>query len=236
MRIFEIDLKEAIRENHQDYVSFNDFFTRELKPGARPISGLICSPADGAVSACGNIETTRILQAKGIDYSVRQLLADSKSATCYANGSFATIYLSPSDYHRVHAPLEGQLLKICYVPGKLFSVNQKTANGIPDLFADNERLVMHFQTEQGAMAVVMVGAMIVAGIRPAWSDRIFTPGTLTEQVFSPPKTFQKGDELGSFLMGSTAIVLLEKRIQWEVSEGERVRLGEALVLEKLNKP
>jgi len=229
IKIFKVDLSEAEREDYRDYKTFNDFFTRTLKPGARNISGLICSPADGVVSACGDIQGNKLIQAKGKKFTLEKLLAHAGLADKFKNGSFATIYLSPKDYHRVHCPLSGQLLSGTYVPGKLFSVNKITTEAVDDLFAINERYIMHFDTAQGAMVVVMVGAMIVAGIRPAWQTTVFPAQKFSKQTFEPSKSFVQGDELGSFLMGSTAIVLLEQRVRWEIASDQAVRLGETLV-------
>ncbi|MDG1834375.1 MAG: archaetidylserine decarboxylase, partial [Pseudomonadales bacterium] len=157
------------------------------------------------------------------------LLADASLAEKFSKGSFATIYLSPKDYHRVHIPTGGLLAAGNYIPGRLFSVNKATTESVDDLFAINERYVMQFDTPQGAMAVIMVGAMIVAGIRPAWRDDVFPPRKFDKHKFEPPKPFNQGDELGSFLMGSTAIILLEKRVDWCITADQPVRLGDSLV-------
>ena len=231
IRIFKVNLAEAERDDYRDYETFNDFFTRTLKPGARSISGSVCSPADGLVSACGDIVDNRLIQAKGKNYTLEKLLANAGAAEKYSNGSFATIYLSPKDYHRVHCPLGGNLHMGTYVPGKLFSVNKATTETVDDLFAINERYVMHFDTDQGAMVVIMVGAMIVAGIRPSWQTDVFPARRFCKQTFEPAKSFAQGDELGSFLMGSTAIVLLEQRVNWEIAPDQSVKLGDALVAE-----
>ena len=232
IRIFDVDLTEAERENYRDYTTFNDFFTRTLKPGAREFTGLISSPADGVVSACGAIQERSLIQAKGKQYTLEKLLADASLAEKFSKGSFATIYLSPKDYHRVHIPTDGLLAAGNYIPGRLFSVNKATTESVDDLFAINERYVMQFDTPQGAMAVIMVGAMIVAGIRPAWQDDVFPPRKFDKHKFEPPKPFNQGDELGSFLMGSTAIVLLEKRVDWCITTDQPVRLGDSLVVDQ----
>ena len=232
IRIFDVDLTEAERENYRDYITFNDFFTRTLKPGAREFTGLISSPADGVVSACGVIQERSLIQAKGKQYTLEKLLADASLAEKFSKGSFATIYLSPKDYHRVHIPTGGLLAAGNYIPGRLFSVNKSTTESVDDLFAINERYVMQFDTPQGAMAVIMVGAMIVAGIRPAWRDDVFPPRKFDKHKFEPPKPFNQGDELGSFLMGSTAIVLLEKRVDWCITADQPVKLGESLVVDQ----
>lgn len=229
IRIFAVDMTEAESADLASYPSFNAFFSRRLKPGLRPIEGRVSSPADGCVSACGDITNNQIIQAKGIDYSVEKLLASPRS-TRFRHGSFITIYLSPKDYHRVHNPITGDLGSGTYVPGKLFSVNDATARSVPDLFADNERYVMHFDTPQGAMAVVMVGAMIVAGIQTPWHQAPYPAGKLLDETFTPPRHIAQGEELGKFLMGSTAIVLLEKRVSWQVSANQLVKMGQSLVL------
>lgn len=226
IRVFDVDLTEAESANIEDYPSFNAFFTRRLKPGSRPIEGLIASPADGCVSACGDLAGNQILQAKGLSYSVEKLLAGP--AAQFKDGSFITVYLSPRDYHRVHMPVSGDLHNSIYVPGNLFSVNDTTAQLVPDLFAANERFVTRFDTPRGAVAVVMVGAMIVAGIKPAWKATPFAAKRTCPDSYSPPKALAQGEELGAFLMGSTAIVLLEKRVDWQVSAGDLVRMGQSL--------
>jgi phosphatidylserine decarboxylase len=229
IRIFDVDMTEAERGNYRDYDTFNDFFTRTLKPGARDFSGLVSSPADGVVSACGNITDSKLFQAKSKRYTLEKLLANAGAAEKFRHGSFATIYLSPKDYHRVHCPIAGSLQMGTYVPGKLFSVNKKTTEAVDDLFAINERYVMHFDTKNGAMVVIMVGAMIVAGIRPAWQDKVFPARMFDKHQFVPPKIFAQGDELGSFLMGSTAIVLFEHQVDWNITPNQSVKLGESLV-------
>jgi len=223
---YQVDLTEAAESNISAYPSFNAFFTRSLKAGVRPVSGDICCPADGVISASGLIENGRILQAKGIHYTPQKLLGGD--AADYQNGSFMTVYLSPKDYHRVHCPAAGDLVQARYIPGRLFSVNQQTTTGLQDLFTINERLVMEFDTGFGKMAVIMVGAMIVAAIQPVWRDQPFQARTLIEEVFSPPRTFAMGEELGRFQMGSTAIVLCQAQINWLRQSQEPVKMGEAI--------
>ena len=174
-KAYNISLDEYERQSLNAYESFNDFFTRELKEDARTIDATangIVSPADGIISQLGQIEDHKLLQAKGRHYDVGQLLADSEDGSYFADGSFATIYLAPSNYHRVHMPFTGTLTKTRYVPGTLFSVNNTTAANVPDLFARNERLVCMFDTKYGKAAVVMVGAMIVAGIETVATGKI----------------------------------------------------------------
>lgn len=233
---FKVNMSEAAQPDYRYYRNFNEFFTRPLAEGQRTICAEgVASPADGAVSQCGDIEAGRVFQAKGQSYTVLELLGgDRELAHAFEDGEFATIYLSPKDYHRVHMPLTGKLLKSIYVPGELFSVNQATAENVPRLFSRNERLVAIFETEKGKMAVVLVGAMIVAGIETVYAG----------QVAPPPKTIQvtdyeaplaevvleKGAELGRFKLGSTAIVLFEKsaNVDWEVDAGDSVRMGQQI--------
>jgi len=233
---FPINMAEAERENHEQYVSFNDFFTRELKAGARPIvqdENTIASPADGAISEIGTIEKDQLLQAKGHKYSLLALLGgDTALAEQFNNGAFATIYLSPKDYHRVHMPLAGTLQKTLYVPGKLFSVNQTTANNVPGLFARNERLVCVFETDSGPMIVILVGAMIVAAIETVWAGQI-APQSKKVNAIDLTKTIElnKGGEMGRFKLGSTAIVLFpENTVTWNetLENGSAIQLGELL--------
>ena len=184
---YGVDMSEAQEQDPLAYDNFNAFFTRALKLGARPLAeGIggalpILCPADGAISQLGDITEKGLLQAKGRHYTVADLLASENDAAAFDGGCFATVYLSPKDYHRVHMPLAGRLTKMSYVPGDLYSVNQQTAEGVPNLFARNERLVCLFDTELGPMAVVLVGAMIVAGIETVWAGRV-CPGRDRSQV------------------------------------------------------
>lgn len=214
-------MDEAQRQTPEDFVCFNDFFTRELKENARPISedtAEICSPADGAISQLGEIKEGRIFQAKGQDYSVFELLGgDAQLADTFKNGQFATVYLSPKDYHRVHMPISGTLQRTVYVPGDLFSVNQTTAENVPRLFSRNERLIAIFDTEIGPLAMVMVGAMIVAGIETVF-DAVVTPPTseLSMTDYSDQNIrLNKGDEMGRFMLGSTVVLCFAKEVmEW----------------------
>lgn len=225
---YQVDTSEALEQDIEVYDTFNSFFTRQLKPGARPVGGRFCSPADGSVSAAGDINSGQLIQAKGIDYSLQKLLARDDVAD-FQQGSFITIYLSPRDYHRVHCPITAELYHARYIPGRLFSVNQATTEGVKDLFAVNERLVMDFNTASGKMTVIMVGAMIVAAIKPAWRLKPYQAQKTIEENFSPTKTFEIGEELGLFQMGSTAIVLLQERVNWLKTTSAPVRMGEAIV-------
>ncbi|MEX0964693.1 MAG: archaetidylserine decarboxylase [Pseudohongiellaceae bacterium] len=214
---YKVDMSQAKVQDIGSFENFNAFFTRELKEGVRPICdrpGAIVSPADGAVSQLGDINDGLLLQAKGRHYSCQSLLAnDTQLANLFNKGKFATIYLSPRDYHRVHMPFAGILQRTIYVPGKLFSVNQTTAESVPDLFARNERLICLFQTELGPMAVILVGAMIVAAIDTVWAGPVCPVSgarQVTEVDFSqltPAIELSTGAEMGRFRLGSTAIVL-----------------------------
>ena len=219
IRRYGVDLSEAEYSEPEDYADFNAFFTRRLKTGARPLPEdrqLIVSPVDGAISQLGAIEQDQIFQAKGHQYSSQALLAGTaEQAARYDNGQFATIYLAPRDYHRIHMPLSGSLRSMRYVPGRLFSVNPVTAAAVPGLFARNERLVCEFDTELGSMAVILVGAMIVAGIETVWSGPV-CPGPAAGKQYEKQYTsgagsvkLERGDELGLFKTGSTVILLFE---------------------------
>ncbi|MFI8555388.1 phosphatidylserine decarboxylase [Psychrobacter sp. 4Dc] len=232
-KAYNISLDEYERQSLNAYESFNDFFTRELKEDARTIDATangIVSPADGIISQLGQIEDHKLLQAKGRHYDVGQLLADSEDGSYFADGSFATIYLAPSNYHRVHMPFTGTLTKTRYVPGTLFSVNNTTAANVPDLFARNERLVCMFDTKYGKAAVVMVGAMIVAGIETVATGKI----ARTDDIFESDHDMQfaAGEELGRFYLGSTAIVVLPKAAKADWLDGMQansvVQMGQLL--------
>ncbi|WP_347331476.1 archaetidylserine decarboxylase [Marinimicrobium locisalis] len=220
---YGVDMSEAVEENPKAYSCFNEFFTRALKPGARPIDtteGSIVCPADGSMSQVGRIEEGRIFQAKGQMYTARELLGGSEAlAAEFDQGHFATIYLSPKDYHRVHMPYTGQLRTTVAVPGELFSVNTATARQVPRLFSRNERLVTIFDTDIGPMAVVLVGAMIVAGIETVWGGEVAPIRRKVQTLDFRPQpsiTLQKGEEMGRFKLGSTAIVLFGKdKVAWE---------------------
>lgn len=232
-RVYGISLAEYERGSLTDYHSFNDFFTRELKDGQRPFSDdeqAVACPADGTVSQIGEIVDGQILQAKGRNYSVAQLLASHEDGEYVKDGAFATIYLAPSNYHRVHMPFDGVLVETRYVPGDLFSVNNATASHIPDLFARNERLVCVFDTAFGRAFVVLVGAMIVAGIECIATGKLKRSDRL--QVAKHTLALKKGDELGRFYLGSTVIVVLPKtaKTAWHsnFAHGRSVKMGETL--------
>ncbi|MGI9289055.1 MAG: archaetidylserine decarboxylase [Pseudomonadales bacterium] len=235
---YNVNMKEAAAEA-DSYSSFNAFFTRSLKPDARPLANskrFILSPADGAVSQLGLIESGRIIQAKGQDYTVSELLAgNGELAKKYHDGMFITVYLSPRDYHRVHMPVSGVLKDTTYVPGDLFSVNQTTASHVPRLFARNERLVCVFDTDLGQVASIMVGAMIVAGIETVWGGPLAVHGKEIQysdyQDTKTPLALDAGAEMGRFMLGSTVILLFEAgQIEWlpELQADSAVRMGQAL--------
>lgn len=234
---FDVNMAEAAESDYTKYQSFNKFFTRALTDGARPIADGKCviSPADGAISQLGHIQEGRIFQAKGQHYSTFELLAGNKSlADYFTDGVFSTIYLSPRDYHRVHAPISGTLSDMIYVPGDLFSVNNTTANHVPRLFARNERLITVFDTEIGKVAVILVGAMIVAGIETVWAGQIAPPTKNVITLFekNPKETrLQKGDELGRFKLGSTVVMLFQKdkiRLNANLEAATPIRMGDKL--------
>lgn len=207
-------MQEAVQEDPFAYANYNDFFTRVLKPELRPVAtgaNAIVSPADGLLAQFGAINTNKILQAKGHYFTLQDLLAHDLCAREFANGRFATVYLAPKDYHRVHMPLTGKLRKMYYVPGKLFSVNTHAAENIPNVFARNERVVSIFDTQAGPMAVVLVGAMIVGSIETIWAGQISPPHCghikVTDYTNEPEIKIAKGAEMGKFKLGSTVVVL-----------------------------
>jgi phosphatidylserine decarboxylase len=209
---YNVNMAEAVHADPAHYKSFNEFFTRPLKDGVRPLahSTWVC-PVDGAISQCGAIERDQIFQAKGHQYSTRALVGgDAALAEQFQNGQFATLYLSPRDYHRIHMPVAGKLLRMVHVPGDLFSVNPTTARGVPGLFARNERVVCEFETEHGPMVLVLVGATIVGSMATVWHGQVNPPrpGTVREWHYeSQDVRLQKGEEMGRFLLGSTVVML-----------------------------
>jgi phosphatidylserine decarboxylase len=233
-----VDMSEAIEPRPESYPSFNAFFTRAFKDGARPIDGAVDSfaaPVDGTLSQFGEIHRDRIFQAKGHDFSLQTLLGGREDlAAPFVDGQFATIYLAPNDYHRIHMPISGMVRETVFVPGRLFSVNPVTAENVPGLFARNERLVVSFDTEWGPMILVLVGAMIVASIETVWSGVVAprskaTTTTVYGGVEAP--TLEKGAEMGRFRLGSTVVALLPKdTVQWRHGfvSGMRMEMGKAL--------
>jgi len=232
IKVFKVDMNEACEPDPTAYATFNDFFTRQLKPDARPLGEGVLCPADGKLSQFGPIEADRLLQAKGHRFSVVDLLGgDAEAARRYSGGSYANIYLSPRDYHRVHMPLAGTLTEMVYVPGRLFSVNAATTDHVPNLFARNERLVCHFDTEQGPMAVVLVGAMIVAAIETVWAGQV-TPlsGQVQRIRFDQPIHLERGAEMGRFKLGSTVVLAFADQVDFAapLAPGSKVQMGQSL--------
>lgn len=230
---FGVDWSEAANSDIEQFEHFNAFFTRALKPDARPLgSARVIMPADGRISQSGPVTDGRILQAKGQDYSLAQLLADGSWSKAFEGGTFATIYLSPRDYHRVHMPAEGVLVETRHVPGRLFSVSPAAVNTVPALFARNERLVCRFDTEFGPMAVVMVGALLVSGVASVWAgDEIppYADRVIVKDWRSQAIRLARGAEMARFNYGSTVIVVLPKGLVLSDLPAELpVRLGQDL--------
>jgi len=235
LKLYPIDMTEAAQSDPLSFGSFNEFFTRALKPGARTIAAdltAIACPVDGTISEAGEIDGERLLQAKGHSFSLTELLAAQPWARSFEGGSFATIYLAPFNYHRVHMPLRGDLKETVYVPGRLFSVNAITASHVPRLFARNERVLTLFDTAFGQVALIMVGALNVGSMATVWAGDI-TPAARRVMTRLPGRdlSLEKGAELGRFNMGSTVILLFQQgRARWlgEVRAGAVVRLGQSL--------
>ena len=232
---YGVAMREAAEPDITRYRTFNDFFTRALKPGVRPLAAaeLVC-PVDGAISQFGRIESDQIIQAKGHRYSATALLGgDAGLAAPYRDGSFATLYLSPKDYHRIHMPCDGRLMRMIHVPGDLFSVNPVTARGVPGLFARNERVVCLFEGAR-PFVLVLVGATIVGSMATVWHGVVNPPrtGTVREWRYdeAPVLRLRQGDEMGRFLLGSTVVLLFPSALRfnpaWE--SGRAIRLGEAM--------
>jgi phosphatidylserine decarboxylase len=232
-----VNWEEAKSPLASDYPDFNAFFTRELRSGARPLDpdpSAFVSPSDGRISQCGRVTNDRLLQAKGHSFSVRTLLANDASAKEFINGFFYTIYLAPRDYHRVHMPMDGNLLRMIHVPGRLFSVAPYTVRQVPNLFARNERVISLFETSRGSMAVVLVGAMLVSSMETVWAGAVTPPRGRRVSVGDWSRrgiSLKKGDEMGRFNMGSTVIVLLPATavsMLAELGPGDSVLMGEKL--------
>ena len=236
---YRVNMDEALDSDIGAYLTFNDFFTRALKPGARPLAraALVC-PVDGAISQFGDIEKDQIFQAKGHHYSTTALVGgDAALAAHYQDGSFATIYLSPRDYHRIHMPCDGRLTRMIYVPGELFSVNPVTARGVPGLFARNERVVCVFESARGPFVLVLVGATIVGSMATVWHGVVNPPrGKVVREwhypaADQPEVMLRQGEEMGRFLLGSTVVLLFPKgplRFNPDWAPGSAVRLGELM--------
>jgi phosphatidylserine decarboxylase len=235
---YRVNMDEALDSNIGAYLTFNDFFTRALKAGARPLAqaDLIC-PVDGAISQFGRIEHDQLLQAKGHHYSTTALVGgDAALAQQFDHGSFATLYLSPKDYHRIHMPCDGRLTRMIYVPGALFSVNPVTARGVPGLFARNERVVCVFESARGPFVLALVGATIVGSMATVWHGVVNPPRgkVVREWDYSgeaTPIVLKQGDEMGRFLLGSTVVMLFPKeplRFNADWAPGRSIQLGEAM--------
>ncbi len=234
---YGVNMAEAANPDPAAYATFNDFFTRALKPGARPLApaAWVC-PVDGAISQLGALDGERLLQAKGHGYTATALLGgDAAAAAAFHGGHFATLYLSPKDYHRIHMPAAGTLRRMIHVPGELFSVNPATARGVPGLFARNERVVCLFDGERGPFAMVLVGATIVGSMATVWHGVVNPPrpGRVREWHYGGASEvrLQQGDEMGRFLLGSTVVMLLPPgplRFNPAWQPGGAIRMGEAM--------
>lgn len=236
---YKVDMSEAQQSDPYAYPSFNEFFTRALKAQARPIAAdpnLIVSPVDGTVSQCGHLNDTSIFQAKGHNYSLKELLGgDEEAVEAYRNGSFACIYLAPYNYHRIHMPFDATVRSNLYVPGDLFSVNAATARAVPRVFARNERLICDFDTPLGRMAVVSVGALFVGSIETVHCGEVNPPPRGRKQAVPLSqgigRSFSKGEELGRFNMGSTVVLLFQaNRMRWDarLAPESTVKLGQPI--------
>ena len=233
---YGVDMSEAANPDIASYASFNEFFTRALRPGLRPLAKAAATcPVDGAVSQLGAIEHDQIFQAKGHHYSTTALLGgDAQLAAQFQDGQFATIYLSPRDYHRIHMPCDGRLLRMEHVPGALFSVNPTTARGVPGLFARNERVVCLFDTPLGPMALVLVGATIVGSMATVWHGQVNPPRTGQPRRWDYAEqkiALRQGEEMGRFLLGSTVVLLFARgaiRFEPGWAAARAVRMGEAM--------
>ncbi|MBT9532384.1 MAG: phosphatidylserine decarboxylase [Pseudomonas sp.] len=236
---YQVNMEEAARSDIASYLTFNDFFTRALKPGVRPLAEAdLISPVDGAISQFGRIEHDQIFQAKGHHYSTTALVGgDAVLAAQFQNGSFATLYLSPKDYHRIHMPCDGRLTRMVHVPGELFSVNPVTARGVPGLFARNERVVCVFESPRGPFVLILVGATIVGSMATVWHGVVNPPrGKQVRAWDYDPNAeaavvLRRGEEMGRFLLGSTVVMLfpagpLHFNPDW--APGRLIRLGEAM--------
>ena len=236
VRRYGVNMDEAANPDVASYSSFNEFFTRPLKKGARPLAeAALVSPVDGAISQCGRIEGDRIFQAKGHSYTTRALVGgDAALAAQFEGGEFATLYLSPRDYHRIHMPCAGRLTRMVHVPGDLFSVNPTTARGVPGLFARNERVVCVFEGEHGPFVMVLVGATIVGSMATVWHGVVNPPrsGQLREWTYEMGNIeLAQGEEMGRFLLGSTVVMLFPKGVMQfnaDWTPARPIRMGEAM--------
>ncbi len=238
VKLYNVELEQAERETAKDYVSFNDFFTRHLKQGARTWhldKKNIISPVDGAISQIGQLEGNNIIQAKGKTYTLNTLLANDADAIAkLSDGFFTTLYLSPRDYHRIHMPVRGKLIKSIYVPGDLFAVNNATVRNVDNLFARNERFISIFETEFGLMAQIMVGAIFVGSMETVWLGQITPPYTrqlIIREYKDNPIILEQGQEFGHFNMGSTVILVFEKEsLRWlaNLKASDAIEVGQEL--------
>lgn len=239
IRLYGVNLSEALVQDLNHYASFHEFFIRKLKADIRPVdfsTNTIVSPCDGTISQIGSINGDTLIQAKGRHYTLTALLGDENLAHPFINGNFATIYLAPHDYHRVHMPYNGNLRHLCYIPGKLFSVNHETTQHVDELFARNERVVALFDSPQGNFAVILVGAMLVGSIYTHWSGQV-TPHRAKKMVqieypHSPDRhiALDKGEEMGYFSLGSTVILLFTNSVGWEekIASQSKIVVGQRM--------
>lgn len=238
IKLYNVDMAEAITADIKDYPCFNSFFTRALKKDVRPVdnepNSIVC-PADGTINQAGNIADNQLIQAKDKYYNLSNLLGnDANRALPFLNGKFATVYLAPKDYHRLHMPFSGKLQEMVHIPGRLFSVNQATTQVVNNLFGRNERVVAIFETSTGLMALVLVGAIFVASIETVWQGEVTPPTRSSPHVWnysSQSIELKKGEEMGRFNMGSTIIVLFgQNQIEWSESlePGQEIKLGQSI--------
>jgi len=243
IEVYQVDMSEALLQDYREYKSFNQFFTRQLNPKARPIasdSNHIISPVDGAISQIGTMQQMQLIQAKQHNYSLTNLLAgDNALAKQFKDGQFAVIYLSPKDYHRIHCPYTAKLVTSAYVPGQFYSVNQTTTEQVPNLFARNERLICQFQSAQldCPFCLIMVGALIVSGIETVWHGQYGHNTKLIKHTHNN-QNYKKADELGRFNIGSTVILLFPKNtMQWNanIKPQSTIKFGQSIATVKHNK-
>ena len=241
IKLFNVNMSEAEKQNSTDFIDFNHFFTRELKSTARidnTAKDELCCPVDGAISELGDIKNDQLFQAKGHYFNLSDLLAGNKELTdTFKNGKFATIYLSPRDYHRIHMPIDGELIKMLHVPGDLFGVNKASVKTIPRLFARNERVISLFDTPAGSMALIQVGAIFVSSIETVWQGVVTPPRRKQVQnwQYNNASKLSKAQEMGRFNMGSTVVLLFtENSISWaqDLRAEKPVQMGQ--LLGKLN--
>ena len=233
IKIYKVDLQEAIEKNYKNYASFNDFFTRDLETKFRPINNnqnIITSPADGTIAQIGTMYKNRIIQAKGHHFNLNDLLAGHSMTNQFTNGNIAIIYLAPHNYHLVHMPITGTLQETIFIPGRLYSVNKNSTLYIPNLFARNERLVAIFNTAIGPMAIIFVGAMIVGSITTAWENSPTHPNRIIHKNYAHKNlNYSKGDKIGGFQLGSTVIAIFAKdAINWhyKIKKNTTIKVGE----------